>query len=140
VVSGTLIEAAVSVGPNKKGLAVDNGKLGGYIKMADLYAALNAYVAGSCECLGIDGELIAYNDEKGKMACASVENSSCDSNDPDQDTCAQFSSFCGAALLFLKADVDSDDDGEKDAMSVGAWFSGTSANITGLADVPPDAQ
>lgn len=131
-VSGALIEAEVSAGPSGKGLAFTGGKLGGYIRMEDLYGALNSYVSGGCECLGLSGELIEYNEAKGKMACASVDNSSCDSNDPDQETCAQLGSFCGAALLFLKPDIDSDDDGEKDAMSVGAWVSGTSATITGL--------
>ena len=134
MVSGTLIEAPVTLGPNGKGLAMDKAMLGGYIRMEDLYAALNAYVSGSCECLGLGDEpLIGFDEDKGKMACGSTENSSCDSNNEDEETCAQLGSFCGAALLFLKPDVDSDDDGEKDAMSVGAWVTGTSATITGLA-------
>ena len=134
MVSGTLIEAPVTVGPNGKGLAMEKAKLGGYIRMDDLYAALNAYVSGSCECLGLGEQpLIAFDEDKGKMACGSVENSTCDSNDEDEGTCAQLGSFCGAALLFLKPDVDSTGDGENDAMSVGAWVSGTSATITGLS-------
>ena len=134
MVSGTLIEAPVTLGPNGKGLAMEKAKLGGYIRMEDLYGALNAYVTGSCECLGLGDEpLIGFDEAKGKMACGSTENSTCDSNNEDEETCAQLGSFCGAALLFLKPDVDSDGDGEKDAMSVGAWVSGTSATITGLA-------
>ena len=133
MVSGTLIEAPVTLGPNGKGLGMEKAKLGGYIRMEDLYGALNAYVTGSCECLGLgDAPLIGFDEDQGKMACGSTENSTCDSNNEDEETCAQLGSFCGAALLFLKPDVDSDGDDEKDAMSVGAWVDGTSATITGL--------
>jgi hypothetical protein len=136
-VSGTLVEANVAAGPNGKGIEFTDAKLGGYIKMDDLYNALNTYVSSSCECLGLgESPLIGFNADKGKMECTKIENSSCDAEDEDQSTCAQLGSFCGAALLFLKPDVDSDNDDEKDAMSVGAWISATSATITGLQPTP----
>ena len=135
-VSGTLMEADVTVGPNGTGLEFTNGKLGGYIKMDDLYAALNGYVTGSCSCLNLGGPLIGFDEAKGKMVCASNDASTCDQENEDEGICAQLGSFCGAALLFLKPDIDSDGDGEKDGMTVGAWINGTSANIIGLNSFP----
>jgi hypothetical protein len=132
-VSAAMLQANATIGPNGVGLSFQQGQLGGAITMDDLYAALNAYSNEECDCLGLGGDLITFDPDKGKMACASTENSSCDSNDPDEDTCAQFGSFCGAALLFLKPDLDLDDDGEKDAMSLGLWLDATSATIVGLS-------
>jgi hypothetical protein len=131
-VSGTKMEANVTLGPNGTGVSFTKGKLGGYIKMDDLYGALNGYVDSSCGCLNLDGSLIAFDEGKGKMVCAKTDASTCDKEDEDEGVCDQLGSFCGAALLFLKPDIDSDDDGEKDAMTVGAWIDGTSATILGL--------
>ena len=116
--------AVALIGPHE-----GRATLGGMVHLHDLFAGLNTYVAGSCQCLGIEGDLISYDDTQIPGTCAvASDTSSCDSG------CSQIYSFCGTiADGGLLADIDTDGDGEKDSATIGASFTALGADITGVA-------
>lgn len=131
-ISGTQIEGDVAYGANGVGLDINTGMLGGYVQMEDIYGALNAYFDTNCTCLGLDGPLVTYIDENTKAQCASKPPTSTCSDDPDTEICDTIAGFCGLALGFIKPDIDSDDTGVPDSISIGAWVEAVSANIVGM--------
>ncbi|MCA9513666.1 MAG: hypothetical protein KC635_01870 [Myxococcales bacterium] len=142
-ISMTRLEGKVSTGPNGKGLDIGaenetdlGAKLGGVITLTDLYSAVNTFVAGSCVTVtDADNKLVSLGTD-GKWKCASttasggnpaeVDTSACDDNDPAK----QLAGFCSALVAVVGPDVDTDEDGTKDAISIGLWVNATSATIT----------
>jgi len=141
-ITNTRIEAVVSEGPNGNGLVMTGdvldpdsnepygAKLGGVITQADLFNALNGYIATSCvEVTDDDGKLISFVDNKWKCAgSADTSTENCEEDDP----ATQIVSYCSAAIGIITPDIDTDDDGVKDAISIGLWVKATSA--TALPD------
>jgi hypothetical protein len=127
-VTDARLVADVTTGPDGKGPQFQDAKFGGYLRMVDLYASLNSGLADSCACLGLDNGLYLFDETTQQVACAKTPSNTCD----EEDSCNTLAGFCGATNGLLKGDLDSDDDGVMDAMSVGAWVSATSATITGL--------
>jgi hypothetical protein len=152
VISDAQIEANIDAENSsmEDGVAMTEGKLGGVIRVTDVLEAVNTYAATSCECLGLEGEpLIHYNPEN--IGCYAEDPNSpeegmydgkeCGCN-PDitpsacEGTCSDLGgSYCGLVYSIIPSlsDVDTDSDGEPDAVSIGANFSTEAANFTGIA-------
>lgn len=149
-ITQTRVESIVSTGPNGEGLVMTGdvndpdtsepygAKLGGVITQADLFNGINGFIDASCVTINDDdGKLVSFNAGTGKWACAKtadVDDSTCEDGDP----ATQLTSYCGALLAFIVPDVDTNDDGVKDAISIGLWLKATSA--TALADPACSAQ
>lgn len=129
-ISGAQIEADAGANSDlETGVQLDNGVIGGYVTGSDLSAALNAYISGSCECLGLEGPLLTWDQATGTGTCASVVGNSCG----EGDTCGTIGSLCSSLFLIAAPDVDTDGDGVADALSIGAEFTAVGAQITGVA-------
>ncbi len=137
-INDTRVEGNVAVGPNGSGLTMDGtatspvtgetlgAKLGGVIKETDLYAALNGFMASS-DCVDLGGDEFISPDG---MCSSNIDTSAC----PDGDTTATLAGFCSTLLAFITPDIDTDNDGEEDAISIGVWLKATSATIDGFID------
>ena len=122
------LTAEISQGAN--GIILENGKIGGAIPVNDMCTQVNDYVAANCECLGLDGPLLACGVDGDSY---NVECNSAASNCEQGSTCDSLGSYCNAfAVMFSNADMDTDSDGIADSMSVGMCFSATSATVTGI--------
>ena len=121
-------------GLDDKGVFLQEGELGGFATIADLYDALNGF-ASTCECYGLEeGETLISYDENDPVntdlvTCADVETDTCD------DTCGTIAQYCSSAVPIIagQADLDSDGDGVKDSITVGLTFTAAGADITGVA-------
>ena len=128
----TQIEATSSAGSNGTGLDLTDGKLGGVIPLGELYNALNAFSDSQCSCLGLDGPLISWMGEGTTAVCSSdYETDACNA-DSSTATCSTIAGACGLVTTLLKADIDTNANGVKDAISIGLNFEGVSANLTGI--------
>lgn len=131
-IHNTQIEALSSPGTSGTGLDLNEGKLGGVIPLGELYNALNAFGESQCSCLGLDGPLISWMGEGTTAVCSSdYETDACNA-DPDTETCSTIAGACGLVTTLLKADIDTNANGVKDAISIGLNFKGVSANLTGI--------
>lgn len=122
VLDEALIEGQVTVVEDR--LWIGDGKLGGAVRKSVIIAGLNAYVEDSCACLGLTKPFIDPESEK----CATGGNSAtCD------ETCANLNGYCSMATMMFGSilDVDLDQDGISDAMSVGMTFESIPARIVG---------
>jgi hypothetical protein len=128
----TQIEAMASAGSNGSGLDLADGKLGGVIPLGELYNALNAFGDSQCQCLGLEGPLIGWMGEGSTAVCNSDYDVETCNADPDTETCATIAGACGLVTTLLKADIDTNLNGVKDAISIGLNFVGVSATITGV--------
>jgi hypothetical protein len=128
----TQIESLSSAGSNGTGLDLNEGKLGGVIPLGELYNALNAFGDSQCACLGLDGPLISWMGEGTTAVCSSdYETDACNA-DPDTETCSTIAGACGLVTTLLKADIDTNANGVKDAISIGLNFKGVSATLSGI--------
>lgn len=142
-ISSTQVESVVGLGPNGQGLTMGGAaggygaKLGGVVTLADLYGAINGFVGASCVVVSDEDGKLVSQDATGAWKCAKaadVDKSTCESDDP----ATKVVDFCGALLAFVQPDVDSNDDGALDAVSIGIWLEATSA--TALQDPACSAQ
>lgn len=123
IVDQAMIEGQVSLVGDSK-LHIEDGKLGGVIRKTVLVEALNTYVKSTCDCLGLNQEL--FNGETNKCATGGT---------PDNcfygDGCAEIYNYCGmaASIIDLVLDVDVDNDGTNDSISVGVLFTAIPATI-----------
>ncbi len=145
-INGTRFESSVAQGPlgADKGLAMggtDGGKLGGYVAMRDLAAAFNTYLNAECTCVskknaaldyveintGATSETLNINIKDGEACTGEGE-----------DTCKQAGDGLGdfGAILggLLSPDIDSNEDGVKESLSIGVRLKATSATISGVAE------
>ena len=128
----TQIEAVAAAGTNGSGLDLSEGKLGGVIPLGELYTALNAFADAQCECLGLDGPLISWMGEGTTAVCSSDYETDVCNADGDTETCSTIAGACGLVTTLLKADIDTNANGVKDAISIGLNFAGVSANLNGV--------
>lgn len=115
------------------GFELRDGTLCGYILKEELFTAVNAFAAGNCGCLDVTGDLI--RDTGAGYACAPSGTPTCDAGDSIQSACLQLRSYCDTVVVALPMllDIDVDDDGTGDAISIGARFDAAHARILGVA-------
>lgn len=139
VVDGTQLEAAVSEGAlgADGGLAmggVEGGKLGGFVGLENLATAFNTYLDGACSCVAKNDDSQPYLGTAvsgSKVTITSnVKNGSACTGE-DEDTCAQIAGFLPAIAGLISPDIDGDDDGIDEAISIGVRIWATSAKIDG---------
>lgn len=140
-IANTTLESTVSVGANGEGLSHVDGKLAGVIPFAEFVGAFNGLAAG-CDCFNMPAGAEAFevkttNNVQGLGCTAAFTGATptCD-GDVDGSLCEGLGenqgTVCGLAAGILTADIDTDLDGVKDAMSAFLTFEGVSATITGV--------
>lgn len=134
-ISGAQIEADAGANSDlETGVQLDNGIIGGYVTGADLAGAVNAYVKGSCECLGLgQTNLMTWNQAEGDADCAAVPDEEGGNTCASDDTCNTIAGSCNIIFGLVAPDVDTDGDSVPDAVSIGAEFTAVGAQITGVA-------
>ena len=124
-------EATISA----EGVTYANGTLSGYVKIADIFGALND-VAGTCDCLGLNGgDLIALNADKWECTIATTAFEAC-AGDPESicDTLSGAGQVCGfLGVITGVLDIDTDGDTKGDALSLGLQWDGVTGAVTGIA-------
>jgi len=113
------------------GYKLSNGELCGYVTIDQIFAALNDFAVTSCDCLNLEGDLIE-GIGTGAYSCGGSDPA-CIPDDPEtgdmQEICGTIANYCDTAVVLLPSflDVDADEDGTGDAISLGATFGATSA-------------
>lgn len=142
----TQVTSDVSLGANGKGLTMANGQLGGVVPVEQFAIALNQLTA-DCACLGLSGgdtiEVIKTDPKKQKLGCTAAFSASTPTcTEEDSSICSALGdnkSLVCPALGILPFDQDTDEDGQKDAISLGITLTGVSATINGLVPAEPPA-
>ncbi len=131
-VDGVQIEADLVVGDH--GYEMHDGTLCGYILGEEIFKALNDFVATSCDCLNLGDDLIVGYDTPAP-SCTPPQDPTCDPDDDMEEICSMISQYCSVAVgiipMFLDIDLDGDPNTGQ-AISLGALFSATSAEIIGV--------
>ena len=127
-IQNSLLEADLSYEPS--GITMTNGKLGGAIPIASIIDGFNQYVSESCRCLEVanGNNLVTYEiTDSFYVQCNEVSNN-CGGENED---CQMFGDMCGMIfnLIAGQADIDTDDDGVTESLSVGLNFEGVSAQV-----------
>jgi hypothetical protein len=128
-----LIEGALAT--DASGIIVMNGRLGGVVTLQNLYEAFNAFLlSDTCDCLGISAPVITFDPLADEWVCAQVDGSGC-APDTDGETCGTIVEFCQFAVATFgnAADVDTDEDGDPDALSIYMTFSMVGTDLLGPA-------
>ncbi len=123
ILDNAMIEGTLSVVNGDKA-SISQGKLGGVVRKAVIVEALNGFVDSSCSCLGLGQPLIDPATDK----CATGGSSAaCD------EPCASLYSYCSLATMMFGTilDIDLDQDGITDSMSIGLQFQSIPAKIVG---------
>jgi hypothetical protein len=149
-INGTRFESPVSAGPAgaDKGLSMggeDGAKLGGYVAMRDLAAAFNAYFNAECTCVTKKDTSKAYVEVNTGATAESLninikDGAACTGE--DEDTCKSAGDALGSfgAILggLLSPDIDANEDGVKESLSIGVRLKATSAMVDGVAECPAE--
>jgi hypothetical protein len=127
-------EFDVALGPNGKGLALSNGRMGGVVAVEDFFHALNAEVVEACACREFVGGYGPLNADA--MRCRPATAGDCDE---DEALCLLLTNplYCSVFVDSFVADYDLDGDGTLDGLTTGNRFEGTSAEINGWYDHCP---
>jgi len=125
-IAPSYMEGTTFWGANLVGLDVLDGKLGGAVPIAAVYAAFNAYVDDMCPCLGLTDGLITPTSDGGGQ-CNEAPGFCGDSS------CDQLAQICPFVVSMIAPDLDVDGDGTYDSLSVGLTFEAVSTNIEGVA-------
>lgn len=131
--------------PGSDGVALVQGRLGGAVRVSELFDAINDVYADNCSCAPIEGgkPFIDYNVENlSKAACAAPMNdtSSCNPDDQAQSLCVSVYNICklvGFAQRVSDIDADSPQGDCKtnktcNAISLATTFEAVGAKITGV--------
>lgn len=122
------------------GVALTDGKLGGVVGVIDVYDEINTF-AENCDCLEIedDEDLITYDEDDLSQATTECnlpdDGNTCSEEDDAEAPCYTLGDFC-SELTFLPqvADIDTDDDGDEDALSIGATFGAEGTTVEGIGE------
>jgi hypothetical protein len=127
------IEAPVTIGANGLGLATGAGKLGGIISLESFAGAMNEHFDEHCDCLAVEEPLAAV--EEGKLVFTQVPNEfvTCDEEDDTELACYYANKYMAMLSPFLKPDVDWNEDGVDEALSIGFSFHMVSTHIAGIS-------
>ncbi|MFW5965997.1 MAG: hypothetical protein ACOCV2_00705 [Persicimonas sp.] len=136
-VQGIELEADVESGADLEAggrVELSNGELAAEVLLDDLFGAIND-VAEQCSCIDRDS-LPLYTEESSGWTC-NATNDDANQCSGTGNPCEFFSepSQCDLAAGFIEdeADLDTDNDGEVDALSLGATFEAVGAKIEGEA-------
>ena len=165
-VNGAKIEGDINASKSElggKGVVIENGKLGGYVRLRDVADSVNG-ILQNCGCLNnpnpqsnpvlevensntddpdlcppskpdCDEPLTCGTDSESGKEFATLSENNC-SEDEDGQVCTFVSDVCGlnpGQILKGQTDLDTDGDGTPDAVSIGAIFEMTGAQIQGAA-------
>lgn len=144
-VESTQLEGAVAAGLNGAdgGLSIggdDGAKLGGYVAMQSLANAFNAYLDASCTCITKKDDALPYlgvTESGGSVKLASNIDKGTACTGEGEDTCGQVATYVPIAGGLISPDIDGDDDGVKESISVGVRIKATSATIEGVDGCTP---
>lgn len=137
-------EADVEVGPNGRGLALTDGKIGGLIALSDFFGALNADAVETCACRRFaDDPTDEGPIDLAHLTCRTPLEPDCGELESDS-LCRALTTpqFCQIFVDAFPPDVDLDGDGAlggADAVTVGVRFAATSAALSGWYDHCPGA-
>jgi hypothetical protein len=138
-VDGTRLESPVTQGANGPtgGLAMggdDGAKLGGYVAIETVAVALNQYLDASCTCITKKDPAKPYVATKIAASKVKLDTSnfgsgaSCEASGP----CGQIASLGGLLSSLINPDVDGDEDGTIESLSVGVRLKATSATVSSV--------
>ncbi len=144
-VTATVDTANSAIGD--KGVKLDGGKLGGIIRIVDLFEAINDFSTENCGCLGLEGPLVTgYTmDSVGNPMCATEETGTCNDMTDNEGICITFVEDACTYLTAIPfaADINASNLGkdcldpaeglECDAVSVGIGLEAVGAKISGVA-------
>lgn len=120
------------------GVYISDGTIAGNIPLKDVYDSINSFVGSNCSCIeGLSGDLIQYQESDISSASCQTAGSDFTNNcgeETDVETaCGAIAGACGVVSQVVSPDKDTDNDGVNDAISVGANFSASGAEITGVS-------
>jgi len=147
--NGAKLEAEIADGSlsDDDGVKLTNGQIGGYLSARELYSLGNTAFS-TCDCMGNPDRSFPVPEDADTEICAGEEGPNCQNvascrDEIDASTCessdSQLCSFaetaCAAvpSLVNNALDLDTDCDGNNDAVSFGISFEATGANIEGVA-------
>jgi hypothetical protein len=136
-VDGTRLSSPVAAGPNGPdgGLSMggdEGGRLGGFVAIETVAMAFSQYLEGACSCIPKVDPTKPYIGTKiasGKVQLDVNLGSAAACTD---DICKQIGQYVPIAKSFITPDVDGDEDGILDSMSVGVRIKATSATMSGV--------
>lgn len=119
------------------GVGLENGELGGLVRLDDIAAALNEFGA-TCDCLDNPDEIIATPDGEDAY-CALDDDVRDDADDEctdDEDICGEIAGLCDAVVPLMSAftDIDTTGDGNTDAFSAGIEFGAEGVTIVEVGE------
>jgi len=98
-------------------------------------AAVNDLLqSDTCDCLGLDEDLIFLDENLGSYRCGSMPEHTCD----EGDICANIAQFCAVFVTAVKPDVDTDGDGEPESISLSVRAELVGTAILGFDGEVPD--
>lgn len=157
-VSGVQITADIDAANSgaDKGIALNAGKLGGFVRAEDLAGAINTFAGQNCGCIqGLDGMPLIQVEVEPPSASLSCTNanmldaSTCDESDQTQGICKTLvDDACGLlSAVGIALDIDSNAVGQDcldpvlgltcDSISIGAKFTAVGAKISGVVEAAP---
>ena len=138
--SAQVVADASLDGDLEDGVTLSNGTIGGLLLLEDLADVVNDFMR-DCDCLGNPGEVILIDDFGDLEAQCDFElaggaddaEKAC--MDTDEELCGTIAEFCDfVSFVSLAADVDTDNSGNDDAISVGLDFDAEGVSISGVGD------
>jgi len=115
------------------GYALADGQVCGWIHREKIVTTVNEFIAASCACLELRADLLTY--DGALFHCAPLPSTRhCSDFDDLGAICNQFAENCAALALLVPAvlDLDIEDDGKGDAISLGVTLRATGASIVGV--------
>lgn len=137
------LEATISTSRSSlpdKGIALDNGILGGVVKLTELYDAINDFTAANCSCYTNTNpnnpDLVIYSSASNASCNSGISANACGNSGVDAACRSLIDDFCSQiSFIPLLADVNSNAPGTNcgfnncDAFSIGASFTAHGAII-----------
>ena len=117
--------------------AIEQGKLGGLLPMAQLVDAINALAGSMCSCLANGGDILSLSGENSLSCAAGFQFGASTCGAGDNEICtgvADNKTLACIAIGIIKPDIDTDDSGQADAFSVGATFASMPVTIAGVGE------
>jgi len=102
--------------------------------MTDLKNALNSSILEDCLCINAYEGIFGLTGEKKLYCMPDINTSSCEGEPETPQICTTIAQFCGVYSAMITPDVDSNNDGSKDAISTGFEFTLVPAAVSEIYD------